>query len=90
MCVCVCVCVCVCALIFVYIHRLGHYLGSNFLISIFLNVFRKVNIFGCVIFFFFWILLGVTAKLDYMYLYGSCQRLFKVKVLNWNYFLDIC
>ena len=37
------------AMIFVYIHRLGHYLGSKFTISKFLEVFRKVNIFGCVI-----------------------------------------
>ena len=45
-----CVCVCGgCTLILVYIHRLGHYLGSKNVISIFLEVFRKINIFGCVI-----------------------------------------
>ena len=39
-----------CTLILVYIHRVGNYLGSKKLISIFLEVFRKVNTFGCVIF----------------------------------------
>ena len=49
-----------------------------------------MNIFGCVIFFFFFFGGGgggLTAKLDYIYLCGSCSGLFKVKVLNWNYFL---